>query len=47
MPQVEGSRLSSLQKPAMWSQVTHASDLVTKNESFHDPTSMHNNQWNW
>lgn len=37
---VEASRLSSLQMPAKWSQVTHASDQVIKSESFHDPSSM-------
>ena len=39
---VEASRLSSLQMPAKWSQVTDASDQVIKSESFYDPTSMHN-----
>ena len=40
MPRVEASWLSSLQMPAKWSQVTHASDQVIKNESVHDPSSM-------
>ena len=42
MPQAEGSRLSWLQMPATWSQVTYDSNQLTKSESFYDPTSMHN-----
>ena len=43
IPQVEGSILSWLQISAMCSRVTHALDQVTKSGSFHDPTSMLNN----
>ena len=43
IPQVEGSILSWLQMSAMCSRVTRALDQVTKSGSFHDPTSMLNN----
>ena len=42
-PQVEASVLSWLQMSAVCSRVTHALDQVTKSGSFHDLTSMLNN----